>query len=1117
MVRIGLLGGVSATDDSGTALDIGPAKCQTVLAVLALSAGAAIPVNRLVDLVWGVDPPRTADKTLQTYVVRLRKALGPGSIVRSGAAYRLDVEDGAVDVGRFRRQLADGRIEAALTEWTGTPLAGLPADGLTPMVDGLVEQWLGAVEIDLERRLETDPSGAVGALTELTADHPFREGLWSLLMTALYRVGRQADALTAFQHIRRNLVDQLGVEPGPRLRDLEARILDQDEHLRGQHVSTDTFGSRRPTGTVTFGFCSVADSSRLWATHRTKMGAAMDRLNQLTRGAAERGGGYLFAANGGTFGAAFQRADDAAAWAVQLQVEVSREPWPGGMELHLRIGLHTGETEETANSYFGSAVNSATGIAGAAHGGQILVSELTSAVLERSDLREVGIFCPPGESAAHRIFQLGAGEHPALRWGISRRGNLPLRVSRLIGRDEDLDVVADALARHPVVTLLGPGGIGKTRLAIAAAQRLDTDRAPAAWFVELAGIASSSDVARTVADTLGVTDSPGRSVTQSVVAMLHFSSVLVVLDNCEHVIAGAAAIADAIVEGCPHVTVLVTSREALGIEGEHLIVVQPLTARSAAELFTERARAAAASIDPVADRTDIEEICRRVDGIPLAIELAAARAITLTPADLVARLVNRLQLLISHRRFATERHRTLRATIQWSYELLTAPQQDMFGRLSIFAGPFDLAGATAIGNPEGIGVADSEQLLADLVERSMVVVESGPFGRRFHLLDTMREFAAGQLERDGTVEETATRHSRWCLDRVASIHQLLRGPGEVDGVERLAHLWPDLRAAFARACRAVDHDRAAALIRPLVAELNLRQQTEIGDWAERILAITPPDDEAEIVFWLLCATHRYKQSADHDGYERLIKRFGIPDNPVVRYTRAYLYDSEALQETATEAVSWLREHGEDHVAAHEELGGVASALMSTGQLAELDRFVSRLATGFRSNGPPTLHYVALTLLGYSAFVQGDNDRAELLFDEAAHVDVPERTLSVNKPIEARAAFRRGHRTRALEILHGHIADLLEKDHPDFAANAAIEFVNMVAALDRPEDAEPILRYLETTGAFGALAVRTLVAEAAQRISADDLHHRRERQREPLDARRALTYMLRVLDRLIGTV
>ena len=211
-------------------------------------------------------------------------------------------------------------------------------------VDGLVEQWLGAVEIDLGRRVETDPPGVIGPLTELTADYPFREGLWALLMTALYRVGRQADALAAFQHARSHLVEQLGVEPGPRLKDVESRILDQDERLRGGARAESP--SAHPTGTVTFGFCEVEDAARLWATNPKKTAAAMARLDELVRATVDRQDGFLFVIGGESFGAAFHRADDAAAWATELQLGVSSEPWPGGVELRLRIGLHTGETED---------------------------------------------------------------------------------------------------------------------------------------------------------------------------------------------------------------------------------------------------------------------------------------------------------------------------------------------------------------------------------------------------------------------------------------------------------------------------------------------------------------------------------------------------------------------------------------------------------------------------------------------------------------------------------------------------------------------------------------------------------------------------------------------------
>lgn len=224
-MQISLFGGVRVIAGDGEPLDVGPPKSQAVLAALALSAGSAVPVPRLVEQVWGEEPPRTAEKTLQWYVAQLRKSLGTGVIARVGVAYRLDVPGDAVDVVRFRRHLDAGDVDAALREWTGAPLAGLDLAGLAPAVDGLVERWLDATERSLELVIDADPGGAVGPLTELTAQHPFREGLWALLMSALHRSGRQAEALATFRRARDLLIDELGVEPGGRLRELEAQVL----------------------------------------------------------------------------------------------------------------------------------------------------------------------------------------------------------------------------------------------------------------------------------------------------------------------------------------------------------------------------------------------------------------------------------------------------------------------------------------------------------------------------------------------------------------------------------------------------------------------------------------------------------------------------------------------------------------------------------------------------------------------------------------------------------------------------------------------------------------------------------------------------------------------------
>jgi hypothetical protein len=345
---------------------------------------------------------------------------------------------------------------------------------------------------------------------------------------------------------------------------------------------------------------------------------------------------------------------------------------------------------------------------------------------------------------------------------------------------------------------------------------------------------------------------------------------------------------------------------------------------------------------------------------------------------------------------------------------------------------------------------------------------------------------------------------------------LWSGRGWLAGVARLAELWPNLRAGFEWACTTGHRELAGALVRPVAGELELRRQVEISNWAERLLALTPPADDEQIAYWLSIAARRYMQTGDHVGFERLLGRHGEPDHALLRYTRAFLEDDGAASvKYSIEAVAWLRGHGEEHAAALTEIGG-ASGLLSAGRFAELDAVVSVLADRYRSQGPPTLLYVALTLLGYSAFFQGHPDRAHLLFDESARVDVPRRTISVNEPVEARAAFGRGDRREAFRILRSHIDGLLRTGYLDIAANAAVEFVSMMASIDRLPDAARVLSYLTATGDFGALAVRTLVADAAGRIAADvGSSDDPARKPEPLDTRQALEFMRVVLDELSG--
>jgi hypothetical protein len=362
--------------------------------------------------------------------------------------------------------------------------------------------------------------------------------------------------------------------------------------------------------------------------------------------------------------------------------------------------------------------------------------------------------------------------------------------------------------------------------------------------------------------------------------------------------------------------------------------------------------------------------------VPLAIELAAARIGSLSPADLVERLDDRLRLLTGGRRASVERHRTLRATIQWSYDLLTPPQQAMFQSLSIFGGTFDRLAAASIVADADLDLVAVDDLLGDLVDRSMLIVESGPFGRRFRLLETMRQFGAEYLSETGATDVIAARHAQWCLDEVTHIREFLAGLAEIEGVARLDELWTNLRAAVDWACATEDRHLARALVAPIAAEVYLRSRSEIGDWAERILAITPPDDEELIVFGLTWAARRYMRNLDKDGYERLVGRYGEPDHPMIRYARAFLdNDYRGRAESAVQSIIELRRSGEHYIADVNELVAVGLTMLMSGRLEEHDAHVTALVERYRAQGPPTCLQWALSYLGISASVQGRHHAA----------------------------------------------------------------------------------------------------------------------------------------------
>jgi hypothetical protein len=363
----------------------------------------------------------------------------------------------------------------------------------------------------------------------------------------------------------------------------------------------------------------------------------------------------------------------------------------------------------------------------------------------------------------------------------------------------------------------------------------------------------------------------------------------------------------------------------------------------------------------------------------------------------------------------------------------------------------------------------------------------------------------------------AERHARWCLDRVTHVGQLLAGQAEIEGVARLGELWPNLRAAVDWACATRDRRLARELVGPIATEIYVRSQSEIGDWAERILAMTPPEDEDMIVFGLTWAARRYMRNMDRDGYQRLVRRYGEPDHPMIRYARGFLYsDYGEMGRWAPRALAELRAAGDDHVADRFELAGMGMMLLLAGRLEEHDALVTGLAERYRAQGPPTCLNWALTYLGTSAAAQGKDDLAWQYFADAAKVPVPPRTSTQRNPVEARAALQRGDRARAFEMLRAYIVELLERDNMYMAKVAGAEFVDMMAKVECWPAAARMLDYLEGSGAFGdSPALRSIVADAAMTITANI---ERTAGQEPspgryLDDRHALAYMRDTLDRL----
>ena len=613
------------------------------------------------------------------------------------------------------------------------------------------------------------------------------------------------------------------------------------------------------TTTMSFLFTDIVGSTRRWE----ESADMVDRVEEhfvVLRAAVGGHGGRVFATMGDGIAAAFPSAEAAVHAAIAAQAQLL------AMRLPVRMGVHTGEVEQVGDDFRGRGVNRAARIMAVGHGGQILLSDVAASLVRNGP-------CPVRcvDLGSHRLRDLAEPERiwqvcdaelpsvfPPVRGAEPTSHNLPAQRSSLVGRDVDVARVVELIATNRIVTLTGVGGVGKTRLAVQAASDMLT-KFETVWMVELASVTDPQDVADVVARTVGVGGAPDSIAAAS--ALLASDRTLLLIDNCEHVVETAAGLVDALTASCPELSVLVTSREALGIDGEYIFTVRSLDpTTTAVELFRQRAIAAGARLDAV-EPSLLEHVCRRLDGIPLALELAAARAATLGVPSIVRALDDRFSLLTGGRRRAVDRHSTMRSTIDWSYRLLDATEQRVLQWLAVFSNGFELDAAVAVVGKLGVRLSEVTEHIDSLVHKSMITADVHAYGVRYRMLETMRAYA---LER---LDETADRldASAALADWVAGLTGLsYREPASelverrVRRLEREADQWRD---AVMVAVRLGSGELAARLCGP-PAMFFLLGRNELAELVRPLLALCPHGSQRRSVLAAIIAASAGSIGAD---------------------------------------------------------------------------------------------------------------------------------------------------------------------------------------------------------------------------------------------------------------
>jgi predicted ATPase/class 3 adenylate cyclase len=762
-----------------------------------------------------------------------------------------------------------------------------------------------------------------------------------------------------------------------------------------------------PSGTVTFLFTDIEGSTRAWEQHPDAMAVALADHDRLLRGVFERHGGYVFKTVGDEFCCAFQRSRDALTAAIEAMRALQVQRWPDEIgEVRVRMALHCGDAIAHDGDYFGPTLNRVARLLAIGYGGQILLTAAAAQMLEGTPLEGVVL----RDLGSHRLRDLRQAEptfqamaeglrasFPALASVDAHPNNLPSQISSFVGREPEIANLRRGLTEYRVVTVGGAGGIGKTRLALQVAAEVVQEYSGGVYLVALAPLPDGRHVPNALASALGVVEVSNEALEETIVRHLGSKHVLLIFDNCEHVLGETALLVKRILSECPNVRCLITSREPLHLTGECVERLAPLSTPDGSFLFLERARAVAGTL--ALSETECElvvEICRRLDGIPLAIELAASRLATIP----LERLAKRLQTMLLASKDATvdERHRTLRAAIAWSYDLLADSEKRTFSALSLFAG-----GCT-IEALEHVVEAEVDVEIESLVDKSLVQLDLRESAEsRYRLLEPVAEFAIGELAALGESDALRRRHIEF-YSTLASSVVAADASARAAGMSRIDVEIGNMRAALERAMDA-DVERAAALIIDLTHFWRARGSfTEGRDWLERLLARAAALDLTKKARALRNLAAFAAMQDDYDDASRLARDAveiyrSLSDDSGIG-SALHIVAEVAHRQGHLEQAKRLYTESYEHLDAANHLVGKTICMMNLGMLARDDdedyesseKLLRKASEDAQRLGYPSVMAQVEIERAWTALCLGDSELAERYFREAFGIKTSERDL-----------------------------------------------------------------------------------------------------------------------------